>query len=363
MKKFVALLVAVMLLVAAGSVFAAELDPTSGGGGGGGGSYNPGGTNNGGTTENPTDNPSDTPGTDTPAAVTAPSTVITVAPAVASVLRSSPAVFNLVLAALGLPEGTVLLDNSLIVPGVALTQTEVAAVLTNLTSIFRNAASLVIAVMFPSMTSPTSGVGVFGITNEIRAWRGHRMSAIFVPRGFRGASFAAADDGDAPTTAAPEPEVQVGKFLDAQGNVITGDLPADGDISMSAYMEGGVEYDPIVVEGELEEAAAPGTDTPGTDTPGTDTPGTDTPGTDTPGTDTPGTDTPGTDTPGTDTPGTDTPGTDTPGTDTPGTDTPGTDEPTNTEPDNDPGSSGGGCDAGASVLALAVLGAFVARKR
>ena len=177
--------------------------------------------------------------------ITLPSTTITTAPAATSILRSNPAVFNLVLTSLGVPASTVLLDNSSIVVGAALSATDAQAVIAGLSSLFKNAASLVIAMRFPSMTSPTRGVVVIGATDAINPYRGKRMSFLMIPQGrARSSSF----------SAAAEPEPQVGQFIDAQGSVITGALPASGDISIAAFMEAGIAYDPIAVEGVLESA-------------------------------------------------------------------------------------------------------------
>ena len=181
----------------------------------------------------------------TPGGTDAPSTAVTTAPAATSILRSNPAVFNLVLTSLGVPAGTVLLDNSSIVVGAVLSATDAQAVIAGLSSLFKNAASLVIAMRFPSMTSPTRGVVVIGATDAINPYRGKRMSFLMIPQGrARSSSF----------SAAAEPEPQVGQFIDAQGSVITGALPASGDISIAAFMEAGIAYDPIAVEGVLESA-------------------------------------------------------------------------------------------------------------
>ena len=318
MKKFLALFVVVMLLVAAGSAFAAHGptggdDPYSGDGSSGNNNNNGNNGNNGENGNGETPAP-------TPGGASVPAGAITTAPAVIAVFGggNSPAFAALiaVLQALGgnIPEGAALLSNADIQTGEQLTASAAQALLATLANLFQNIANATIALRFPSMRSATPGVAVFGgaaIATQIAPWRGRRLSMLMIPKGRAGgASFSAADEDD----------VQQGTFIDAEGNAIEGDLPEDGDISIAAYMEGGVEYDPIAVEGELEPAEEP-TDDPSN---GGDEPSN---------------------------------GGDEPG-DEPSN---GGDEPSNST--NDPGSSGGGCSAGTSALALAVLGAFIARKR
>ena len=334
MKKFLALFVVVMLLVAAGSAFAAD----SGHGGsttpsnpysGNGNSNSNNGTDTPGTDTPGTDTPgTDTPGTDTPAGVA----VVPVAP---TLNLSNPAVVQAILATLGGRFANAPVE-ALSLAGLApRSPSDVPAATRD--SITRSGRR--IGLVLPVLVITSTGVKVFGLDMSALTV-GNLLFLMLNPRAAAVSFFAADDDTDAaPTTAAPEEKDY--SFLDADGNELTTVPPAGTTVNVAAYMEAGNTYEPIVT---VADAETPGTDTPGTDTPGTDTPGTDTPGTDTPGTDTPGTDTPGTDTPGTDTPGTDTPG-------------------TNTEPDNDVGSSGGGCDAGFGALALAALAGFVARKR
>ncbi len=89
----------------------------------------------------------------------------------------------------------------------------------------------------------------------------------------------------------------------------------------------------------------PGNDQPGNDQPGNDQPGNDQPGNDQPGNDQPGNDQPGNDQPGNDQPGNDQPGNDQPGNDQPGNDQPGNDQPGNDQPGNDqPGNDQPGND-------------------
>ena len=177
----------------------------------------------------------------------APSTAVTTAPAVTTILASNPTLYNALLSALGFPAGTTLLDTSTFTVGTVLSAAEAQAALAALTSLFSNAAQLVVALRLNSVTSPTAGVGMFGgaaWNEQIAAYRGRKMSFLMIPRKASGGDVSAASD----------PEVQIGTFLDAEGNVITGGLPAEGDITAAAYMAANVEYDPIVVEGELEAA-------------------------------------------------------------------------------------------------------------
>ncbi|MBQ7155946.1 MAG: hypothetical protein IJR85_10395, partial [Synergistaceae bacterium] len=226
--------------------------PSNGNGGSNGnsGGNNGNNGNQGGNNESPANGGNDTPTTpDTPAPVPGgaevPSTAITEAPEVADVFTSNPAVFGLVLQALNLSAGTVLLDNNAITSGQTASTEAVQAALSSLTNQFSNVASLVIALRFPSMTSLTPGVAVFGITEQVAAYRGRKMSFLMIPKGRAGGTG---------FSAAAEAEVQVGKFVNAQGEVVD-TIPAEGDVSVSAFMEGGVEYDPVAVEGELVPAA------------------------------------------------------------------------------------------------------------
>jgi hypothetical protein len=285
------------------------------------------------TTPTTPDTPA-TPDTPSPApgGAEVPSTVITVAPPVAAVFTSNPEVFSLVLTALNLPADSVILDNTLIVPGQVASTEAVQAALASLADRFDGADSLVIALRFPSMTSPTPGVAVLGITEQIAAYRGRKMSFLMLPKGSASvAGFSAADgeeeDDVAPLVIAPaEPEVQVGQFVNAQGEVVD-TIPEEGDVFVSVFMEGGVEYNPVAVEGELVPAA-PVDDEP-VDDEDTETPTDDNEDTETPTDDDSDNETP--------------------------TDDSDNQTPTDGNNDEDLSSSSGGCNSGFGFGTLAFL--------
>lgn len=177
-----------------------------------------------------------------------PSNSITTNTTTSTNLSSNSSLLTQLMSALGVPAGTSLIDNSTLTVSAQSTVATAQTALRALTSVFRNAASAVVAFVLPAISSPTSGVAVIALQEaDIAPYRGSVMSFVMIPKSSASASG---------FRASAATDVHLGKFLKADGTVITGAIPSSGDIVVSAFMDANVTYDPMVVSGTLTPASS-----------------------------------------------------------------------------------------------------------